>query len=349
MVRERPVDQTALSPTPPSGCLPRVSRPEPGPSESMREGLCSVGLNRSCPNGDGESLLAVPGARAATGTPAGKSGMLKELRARIHTLERGRHLLASPVSTTDSPGGGKGAWTLGAEALDRRLGAGLDTASLHEVKAEPRESGALAGAWGAAIGFALRLAVRRLCSVDTAQGASMHVLWCWPSFLARELGVPYGHGLVSMGIEPSAWLFAETARPADALWAMEEGLRSRSLALVVGILGEAELTPARRLSLAAAEHLTPCLIVTDPRLSPAGSTATRWRVGVRSSAQHARDTASPGAMRFGVSLERCRHRPLTGEPMPYLLEWSDETYRFRMAASVADRAHGPRAAVAHSG
>ena len=314
----------------------------------MREGLRSVGLDRSCPNRDGETLLSIPGGRAAIDTPAGKSGMLTELRARIHTLERGRHLLASPVSISDAPEGGR-AWTLGAEALDQRLGAGLDTASLHEVKAEPRESGALAGAWGAAIGFALRLAVRRLRSVGTAQGASMQVLWCWPSFLARELGVPYGHGLASMGIEPSTWLFAETARSADALWAMEEGLRSRSLALVVGILDEAELTPARRLSLAAAEHLTPCLLVTDPRLSPAGSTATRWRVGVHSSAQHPRDAAAPGAMRFGVTLERCRHRPITREPVPYLLEWSDETYRFRMAASVADRTHGPRAAFAHSG
>lgn len=315
----------------------------------MREGLRSVGLDRSCPNRDGETLLAVPGGRVAGGARAGKSGMLEELRARIHTLERGRHLLASPVSATDPPDGGKGTWTLGAEALDRRIGAGLDTASLHEVKAEPRASGALAGAWGAAIGFALRLAVRRLCSVDTVQGASMHVLWCWPSFLARELGVPYGHGLASMGIEPSTWLFAETARPADALWAMEEGLRSRSLALVVGILDEAELTPARRLSLAAAEHLTPCLLVTDPRLSPAGSTATRWRVGVRRSAQHSRDTTAPGAMRFGVTLERCRHRPITREPVPYLLEWSDETHRFRVAAAVADRTHGARTALAHSG
>ena len=75
---------------------------------------------------------------------------------------------------------------------------------------------------------------------------------------------------------------------------MEEGLRSQSLALVIGVLGEAELTPARRLSLAAAEHLTPCLLVTDPRLSPAGSTATRWRVGARGSASHPFDGAAPG-------------------------------------------------------
>ncbi len=49
-----------------------------------------------------------------------------------------------------------------------------------------------------------------------------------------------------------------------------------------------------------------------------------------------------------VALERCRHRPLMGEPVPHLLEWSDETHRFRMAAPVAHRADGPRAAIAGS-
>ena len=43
-----------------------------------------------------------------------------------------------------------------------------------------------------------------------------------------------------------------------------------------------------------------------------------------------------------------RHRPLTREPVPHLLEWSDETHRFRVAAAVAHRADAPRAAIAGS-
>lgn len=273
--------------------------------------------------------------------------MLAELRTRITALERGSSLIASP-SSPELASQSQRLWTLGAAELDHRLVAGLDAASLHEVKAEPQPSGVAAGDWAAALGFALRLAVRRLQSIEASPASPPRILWCWPSVFARELGAPYGHGFAALGLEPSTWLFAETARADDALWAMEEGLRSQSLALVIGVLSEAELTPARRLSLAAAEHLTPCLLITDPRLSPTGSTATRWRVGARGSASHPFDGAAPGAHRYAVALERCRHRPLTGEPVPHLLEWSDETHRFRVAAAVAHRADAPRAAIAGS-
>jgi protein ImuA len=271
--------------------------------------------------------------------------MLAALRTRIMALERGSSLIASS-SSPELAAQTQRLWTLGAAEVDQCLSPGLDAASLHEVKAEP--SGVAAGSWAAALGFALRLAMRRLQSIEASPAGPPRVLWCWPSVFARELGAPYGHGFAALGLEPSAWLFAETARASDAMWAMEEGLRSQSLALVIGIVGEAELTPARRLSLAAAEHLTPCLLITDPRLSPAGSTATRWRVGARRSASHPFDGAAPGAARYAVALERCRHRPLTGEPVPHLLEWSDETHRFRVAAAMAHRADATRAAIAGS-
>lgn len=273
--------------------------------------------------------------------------MLADLRTRITALERGASL-SSPSASEFAPPAER-LWTLGAPELDHRLAAGLDGASLHEVKAEPQASGVAASNWAAALGFALRLAVRRLQTLEASPSGPPRILWCWPSVFARELGTPYGHGFASLGLEPSAWLFAETARAGDALWAMEEGLRSQSLALVIGVLSEAELTPARRLSLAAAENLTPCLLITDPRLPAAGSTATRWRVGARASGAHPFDAAAPGAPRYAVALERCRQRPLTREPAPLLLEWSDETHRFRVAAAVAHRADGPRAAVGGGG
>ncbi|MTD94211.1 hypothetical protein GIW81_07655 [Hyphomicrobium sp. xq] len=277
--------------------------------------------------------------------------MLADLRTRITQLERGAACLASS-SIAPQQDQAPRLWTLGDADLDQRLGGSLDALSLHELKPElfgpDAGAGSSAGNWAAALGFALRLAVRRLESMEASQGGASRILWCWPSAFARELGAPHGHGLAALGLKPSAWLFAETARASDALWAMEEGLRSESLALVIGVVDEAELTPARRLSLAAAEHSTPCLIVTDPRLSPAGSTATRWRVGSRQSASHPFDGAAPGASHYAVALERCRHRPLTREPVPSLLEWSDETHRFRVAATVAHRADAPRAAIAGS-
>jgi len=316
-------------------------------STRPRSKLSSVGLGGSCPNRNGDSLFAVPGAslddlRASRGADESKADVLQRLRANIAMIERGS-FSPSPHPVTSS----QSAWTLGETEIDRLLGGALDEGALHEVKAEGHSTGVTAGDWVSALGFALRLGVRRLEGLESA--SSQSVLWCWTSQFARELGTPYGHGLAALGLKPSAWLLAETARTSDALWAMEEGLRSQSLALVIGVLSEAELTPARRLSLVAAEHSTPCLLVTDPRLTPAGSTATRWRVGRYASAVHAYDTSAPGAVRYRVMLERCRYRPLADAPHPLELEWSDETHRFHMAAAVADRAHAPRRAGTHAG
>lgn len=312
-----------------------------GPRNELR----SVGLVRSCPNRNGESLLAVPEGEILDGegtigiAKASRSEVLARLRADITNIERGSPALQPDLSSVSQP-----AWALGESEIDGRIGGALDPASLHEVKAVLNGVGVAAGDWAAALGFALRLGVRRLESLAVSSVGSASILWCWPSQFARELGTPYGSGLAALGLRPEAWLFAETARASDTLWAMEEGLRSQSLSLVIGVLSEVELTPSRRLSLVAAEHSTPCLLVTDPRLSPAGSTATRWRVGGCSSGAHPYDGFAPGAVRYAVALERCRHRPLVHEPHPLLLEWSDETHRFRVAAAVADRAHAPRTA-----
>src|SRR5262249_34634785 len=145
-----PVEQTVPSPTPPSGPLPRISRPEPSPSACPRNGLRSVGLGGSCPNRNGESLFAVPGGGPLSA--AKKADVLANLRTHITTLERGVH----QPQTTDQHQVSD-AWTLGAAEIDQRLGKGLDPYALHEVKAAPREAGVAAGDWAAALGFAMRM------------------------------------------------------------------------------------------------------------------------------------------------------------------------------------------------
>ena len=187
--------------------------------------------------------------------------------------------------------------------IDRHLRGGLDEGALHEVKPERRQTGAVIGDWmrqhlalccglpcGACTGFVpLHPAHRRKFS-----GAGRRLS-------LDELGRPYGPGLSSLGLEPSSCLFVETACASDALWAMEEGLKSASVALVLGVLKDVELTPARRLSLAAAAHRIPCLFLTDPRTPPTGATATRWRIGGRTSAPHPFEAVSPPANPVTVS------------------------------------------------
>jgi protein ImuA len=238
------------------------------------------------------------------------------------------------------------AWTLGTSHIDRRLESGLNAAALHEVKPEEDDAAPLATRWAAALGFALRLAVRRLRMLAPAE--PRFILWCWPAALAREIGMPNAAGLSALGVDPSACLFVETARASEALWAMEEGLRSAGVALVIGALREAELTPARRLSLAAAQG-TPCLLVTDPRSCAAASTATRWRVGARASAPDVFEPSAPGAPRYSVTLERCREGMGAPQAKPLVLEWAHETHSFRVAAAVADRTAAPRCAKRRAG
>jgi hypothetical protein len=196
----------------------------------------------------------------------------------------------------------------------------------------------------AGIGFAARLAVRRgdALAVTRQTNASSSparpwVLWCWPRPLASEFGSPSAAGFLRLGLDPSRLIIVETARAGETLNAIEEGLRAQSLAVVIGVIDEAELTPARRLSLAAGGAATPCLLVTHPASEPAGATATRWRVKRDPSGQHPFDYRAPGAMRLSVALERCKARPESAAQPPMLLEWSDEARRFDLVSVVADR------------
>jgi protein ImuA len=228
-------------------------------------------------------------------------------------------------------------WTLGASQIDSRLGPdGLALKGLHEVK--PVAGGS--EAQSAAIAFALRLAARRQAGVSFQGRPKSPILWCMTGGALRETGRLHGPGLAALGLDPSAVLIVETARAQDALWALEEGLRSGALALAIGIIPVIALTPSRRLALAAEEHLTPALLVTEAGQPAMAATATRWRAGPAGSAPHPFDLHAPGAARLALTLERSRGRPGT-ETSPCVVEWSHETHRFRMAADVADRALAP--------
>jgi protein ImuA len=162
------------------------------------------------------------------------------------------------------------------------------------------------------------------------------LLWCTTRAAARETGTLYGPGLARFGLCLTRIIVLEAAREDDALWAFEEGLRCASFGLVAGCFAEVALTPARRLALAARDGGTPGLVLTRPAAAAAGAMASRWRAGPLPSGPHPFDAKAPGAARFDVTLERSRAAPARAHTR-ILLEWSDETHRFHMAAAVADR------------
>ena len=279
---------------------------------------------------------------------------------------------SSPFAPHDPSGP---AWTLGVPVLDRLLGpVGLDTAAVHELKpvhpscADDRMRASIgsastadwAAAWGAARTFVLALAARRLAAMERAGAAAGPLLWCQLANVTHDLGGIYAPGLEMFGIAPERLILVEAERAQDALWAIEEALKSRAPALVVGLLEEVDLTPARRLALAAHAHATPCLILTHPATPAMAAAASRWRIAPAASALHplvaGRSDAAradpylerlPGPLCLLLTLERLRSRPMAADALEARVAWCDEAFRFRLATPVRDRADGAGEAWSH--
>ncbi len=124
-----------------------------------------------------------------------------------------------------------------------RLLRNLGSVSLCEIiPAHPR-------AVGAAAGFICALALR---AAAARPGAG--VVWIAEDMAAREIGLPYGKGLEARGFDPARLVFVKTRSPRETLWAMEEALKSRAVAIVAEswIAPRAyDLTASRRLLLTA--------------------------------------------------------------------------------------------------
>lgn len=240
--------------------------------------------------------------------------LLETLRAHIRRLE----------GQISEDGETAGVWTLGAPEIDDALPwGGLPRAALHEVL----------GSSGAASGFCAGLLARR-----TDRGEN--VLWC-----RRRHGI-YGPGLALFGIEPARLILVRGRRDIDIFWAMEEGLRSRSLAAVLGEVDSLAPTAARRLQLAAETSGVTALLLRPANETAAATPAvTRWQV---SPAPGVPRPGRPGMgfPRWCVELARCRSgsaglpriHQTSGEARSWLVEWQDGTTRgFAVAADLRHR------------
>lgn len=212
-------------------------------------------------------------------------------------------------------------------------GPGLACGVLNEVAA------AAHGDRPAAFGFVLALTAAAL---DARSGPA--VLVASRRALA-DFGQPYGHGLARLGLDVGRLLIVETRDDKDALWAIEDALRSGAApAMVAGaIAGSPDLTISRRLNLAAAAHATPLLLLRTPIATGTSAAATRWRIAA---APADRDRFGAFAHpRWGVVLERCRN----GRPGQWIIEWDHVAHRFRVVEGVADRAPAQRAGLRRAG
>jgi protein ImuA len=179
---------------------------------------------------------------------------------------------------------------------------------------------------GAALGFALALAAHD--SVD--RGA---VVIAQQDFAALEAGHVYGLGCDLFGLEPARLFVVRAATPRDALWAMEEALKTREVTAVVGELAEegnaADLTATRRLSLAAKKGDALVLLLRQRVLAQPSAAATRWSIAATPG-----DADGFGGLErsaFRVSLTKNRRGPCGS----WVLQWDHHDRRFLPALSVA--------------
>jgi len=153
-----------------------------------------------------------------------------------------------------------------------------------------------------------------------------------PQAWFRERGRVVAGGLARLGLEDQTVLIAAPATEIEALWALEEGLRSGAVGLAVGAVEGASLLASRRLDLAArAAGATVVLIKTRPARDLSAA-RRRWRVTPHPSAPHPWDPKASGSVRWRVALERSRD----GASGVWILEHDLETHRLRLVERLAD-------------
>jgi protein ImuA len=214
----------------------------------------------------------------------------------------------------------------GLPAIDGHLPqGGLAGGALHEVVPQAR------GDIPAAFGFVAAMLSR------IRPGAPLFLVTS-PCGLAT-FGRPHGHGLNSLGLDPARVILVAAPNATQALWAMEEALRSAVPAAVAGLIGKLDFRASQRLHIAAGETGRLLLLLRPPGM--ASVAVTRWRVAAE---QAARDRFGLiTRWRWQLKLDRCRN----GRPGQWIVEFDHATHHFSLAAALADPTLS-RSPVAHT-
>lgn len=210
---------------------------------------------------------------------------------------------------------------------------GLETGALHgEVLASGREGS------GAALALALALDRLRSVPLDAAADTPDERPWLWvqDAGAVRLTGRPYRPGLPPGLRHRLIHVAAKSAE--DALFALEEGLRCRDLAFVIGELAgnpkALDFTASRRLSLAAERHGTPLWLVRLDAARDLSSARLRWEARAAPSQPSRWDPHAPGTPAWHAELFRARAHP----PGQWIL--SDDGLALVAAPSVRTPDHG---------
>ena len=160
------------------------------------------------------------------------------------------------------------------------------------------------------------------------------VLWVQDRVSRRETGRPY---LAGIGTQRPL-ITVTLSRPADVLWAMEDGLRCRALAAVIGEVWGApaalSFTATKRLALRSEAADVACWLIRHAATPDLSAARDRWRIASRPSAPHPHDAQAPGKPRWSLDLFRSRRR----KPGHWVVEYDRASDRLDRVAPVRDGA-----------
>ena len=147
----------------------------------------------------------------------------------------------------------------------------------------------------------------------------------------RERGRPCAQGLARRAGGRARLILIAPNKEAEALWALEEALKSGAVAGGVAGVEQVPFVMTRRLDFAARAGRATAVLLRPRPPEDLSAAHLRWRVTSLASTAHPLDAKSPGASRLEAEIVRRRDGP----PGLYLLEAEDETHRLRLAAGLA--------------
>lgn len=120
-------------------------------------------------------------------------------------------------------------------------------------------------------------------------------------------------------IDPERIVFIDTAREKETLWTVEEALKCKSVAAVVGELREVSFTESRRLQLAMEQsQVTGFIHRYNPRTENITAFTSRWRVSPLASEISGSLIPGVGIPKWQVQLTKARN----GKPAEWQIEWA---------------------------
>jgi protein ImuA len=206
--------------------------------------------------------------------------------------------------------------------------------------AEPLEEvGASAPADVAA---AWAFALSRLAAARDARPLALVTTADW----LAERGRPFAGGMRDGGLDAGRLIWVRTRREGEALWALEEALKSGAIAGGLATVAAPPFVATRRLEFAAREGRAVGVLLRAGPAEDLSAARRRWRIASQASAPDPWDEAAPGRPRLRAELLRRRDGP----PGAWMLERDDETGGFGLVAGLAghgvDEGQGRQFAVA---